>query len=670
MSVRVVAFALLAGLSCSVAMAQAPAPAKRFTPSDADLANLASKMDQLETLLNEAKAKFLGDDAVRGPDALADAAVFLHAGRRIVRLGEFFQEDSAARTVEALKLGESRARDLAEGKHPWASARGGVARGYVSKVDGSIQPYAVYVPEAYDGSKKVRLDVVLHGRDASLTEVKFLLAHQGKPMPEGESGLVLHVFGRGNNAYRWVGETDVFEAIEAVKRNYLVDDLRVVLRGFSMGGAGAWHLGLHHPSDWCAVEAGAGFSETKAYAKLKELPDYQEKALHIYDAVDYARNAWIVPIAGYGGEDDPQKKASENIEEALKALGVTMKTEGLVTKAEGIDFLRVVGAKTGHRVDPESAKVLKAFRDDHAAKGLDLFPKHVRFVTYTLKYNDAEWLSAQGLFEHYKPATIEATIEGDVATVTAENVAVLGVERQAAETIKLDGQVLPLRTAVRGLLPNVYFRKIEAGWETLDYDQSRAFQENTAGGKRHNLQGPIDDAFTSAFLVVRPTGTPWNPNVGEWSKARIDRFVAEWAEFARAELPIKDDSQVSPEDIETKHLILFGDPGSNAVMARVIGSLPLSWTKTELSLGGKFPSADHVPALIAPNPLNRLKYVVLNSGPTFGAKEFQGTNALLFPRLGDWAALRIGSRTESAETSGFFDERWRMPPGTAPKIRD
>src|SRR5262249_58188933 len=98
------------------------------------------------------------------------------------------------------------------------------------------------------------------------------------------------------------------------------DERRMVLRGFSMGGAGAWHLGLHHPSLWSSVEAGAGFTETRRYARLENLPDYQEKALHIYDAVDYAANAYNVPLAGYGGEDDPQRQASIQLQEALQSL--------------------------------------------------------------------------------------------------------------------------------------------------------------------------------------------------------------------------------------------------------------------------------------------------------------------------------------------------------------
>jgi hypothetical protein len=49
--------------------------------------------------------------------------------------------------------------------------------------------------------------------------------------------------------------------------------------------------------------------------------------------------------------------------------------------------------------------------------------------------------------------------------------------------------------------------------------------------------------------------------------------------------------------------------------------------------------------------------VVLNSGHTFGEKEFRGTNALLFPRLGDYAVVG----TDGATTvSGLFGENWRF----------
>jgi dienelactone hydrolase len=634
-----------------------------YRATDAERAEIQARLDALGR-----EVARLPRAEVAQRDAYADVAVYHKAALWTLRLGEFFTRKDVAATLQVLDRGLARAKELAGGRHPWTEAAGSSIRGYVSKVDGSIQPYALIVPPGFHADRaadrRARLDVVLHGRGATLNEVRFIQTHDGKPAPAdlGET-LVLHVFGRTNNAYRWAGETDVFEAIEAVKRNYPVDQRRVVLRGFSMGGAGAWHLGLHYPSLWSSVEAGAGFSESKTYARLRDIPDYQDRALHIYDAVDYAANAYNVPMAGYGGEDDPQKQASINIEEALKALGYSFKTEGLITRGEGIDFLRVVGARMGHKVDPASAQILKAFHDEHAVHGAELTPKRLRFATYTLKYSQAAWLSIEQLQEHYRRASVEAELQGDQAVILkAENVAVLGVERHVAPSIRLGEQEFALEGAVKGLLPFVYFQRVGDEWRQLDYEASRALQENADHAKRRHLQGPIDDAFAGSFLCVRGTGKPWNPVVQSWADDRLKRFADEWHRWMRGEVRIKNDTEVTDADLEDHHLVLFGDPGSNRLLARVLKDLPLAWSESELSLAGRFRAADHAPALIAPNPLNPHRYVVVNSGHTFGSREFAGTNALLFPHLGDYAVFHVDRDGGEVKGSGFFDERWKLKP--------
>jgi hypothetical protein len=76
-------------------------------------------------------------------------------------------------------------------------------------------------------------------------------------------------------------------------------------------------------------------------------------------------------------------------------------------------------------------------------------------------------------------------------------------------------------------------------------------------------------------------------------------------------------------------------------------------------LAGRHRAADHAPVLITANPLNPHRYVVVNSGHTFGAKEFARTNALLFPHLGDYAVIRVEGENDEVKLSGFFDESWK-----------
>jgi hypothetical protein len=69
--------------------------------------------------------------------------------------------------------------------------------------------------------------------------------------------------------------------------------------------------------------------------------------------------------------------------------------------------------------------------------------------------------------------------------------------------------------------------------------------------------------------------------------------------------------------------------------------------------------------MIYPSPLNTARYVVLNSGHTFHAADFQGTNALLYPRLGDYAVLKLAGTERDplavdVATAGLFDDFWKL----------
>src|SRR5688572_28522660 len=96
---------------------------------------------------------------------------------------------------------------------------------------------------------------------------------------------------------------------------------------------------------------------------------------------------------------------------------------------------------------------------------------------------------------------------------------------------------------------------------------------------RHGLQGPIDDAFMSSFVVVRPTGAAWSAGHAKYVDWSLARFEREWDKHMRGKLRVMTAEQVTPEVIENNHLVLFGDPGSNPLIAKVLADLPVEWTK-------------------------------------------------------------------------------------------
>src|SRR5262249_1721627 len=143
--------------------------------------------------------------------------------------------------------------------------------------------------------------------------------------------------------------------------------------------------------------------------------------------------------------------------------------------------------------------------------------------------------------------------------------------------------------------------------------------------KRPGLQGPIDDAFTDAFVCVTGAGKPWHESTNKAAQAELVRFRRNWDIFLRAALPVVADKELTEADTASKTLVLFGDPSSNAVLAKVIDKLPLKWSAETIEFAGrKYDAATHLPALIYPNPLNPKKYVVINTGHTFHEAEFKG----------------------------------------------
>ena len=114
---------------------------------------------------------------------------------------------------------------------------------------------------------------------------------------------------------------------------------------------------------------------------------------------------------------------------------------------------------------------------------------------------------------------------------------------------------------------------------------------------------------------------------------------------------------------EENNLVLFGDPSSNAVIAKIVEKLPVKWGKELVALGGKTFAADrHAPVMIYPNPLNPNRYVVINSGFTFREFDYLN-NARQTPKLPDYAVIDVGVPVTAKAPggiveAGFFDEGW------------
>ena len=638
-----------------------PVPPIGITVPDEVRSHLQSDMAAFGADL-DALARELGEKPALKA-RIPDAAVFHKAVDWALRHGEFFKTNEFKAASEQIRIGRERVAALRSGSIPWAASTGPTVRGYVSRIDGSIQPYGLVVPASWrpDSGRRWRLDFWFHGRGEQLSELSFIQDRSRNP---GEftppDTFVLHLYGRYCNGSRFAGETDFWEALDDVCKLYPIDEDRMIVRGFSLGGASCWHFTAHHAWRWAASAPGAGFSETAEFLdvfqkeKLQPFP-WEPKLWRLHDATSHALNLTMTPVVAYSGADDGQIQAARAVERSLASLG--------------LDLTHLIGPKTGHRYEPATKAELNRRIDALALLGRVRVPSSVQFVTHTLRYPRMAWVTVDGLKQHWEPGSVRAHWQGNTIEISVTNVTALSFTFGPGESPFDPFQ--PVRVALQdsGTQTTLVLGKPGSdrsftgsihrsadGWKT-----GTASREGLA--KRHGLQGPIDDAFMDRFAMVLPSGKPLNDATGAWVTSEAERARREWRRHYRGEAPVLEDSAVSDRDIAEANLVVWGDPRSNRFLARIADRLPVRWTDSGLVVNGKtYPADSHLPVLIFPNPLNPSRYVVLNSGFTFREYDYLN-NARQTPKLPDWAVIDVrqapGPRYPGKIIDGgFFGEHW------------
>lgn len=614
--------------------------------------------------------------------ALPDVEIFHRAVDQALRYQEFFDAKEVAVAKKLLLIGKERAEQLAKGEATWTKATGLVVLGYRSKIDHTVQPYGLIIPETYDPEPghRYRLDLWFHGRGETLSEVNFInqrLSNKGEFTPP--ETLVLHPYGRYCNANKFAGEIDTFEALENAQRRYRIDHEKIAVRGFSMGGAACWQFAVHYPGRWFAANPGAGFSETPDFLKVfqKETLQptwFEQKLWRWYDCTGYAANLAFLPTVAYSGDMDSQKQAADIMEAALKA--------------ENLPLIHIIGPMTGHKIHADSKVEIERYLSRWARLGSPMdrespLPKDgewetiEQFQTYTLRYNKSRWITIHAMKEHWEPARVVVQAKPGPGGMTELRVITSNVDEfelrftdsndhndALLHPVSVDGVKVNAALS-RGMnTKSMYFYRDGDKWTA-----QRAPNAESGLHKRHGLQGPIDDAFLDAFIFVKPTMKGLSPEVDKWVQSEFDHAVTHWRQQMRGDARVKLDTEITKEDMEDANVVFWGDPRSNDALIQVFDELPVSWNmKQNVVHAGdqKFDATHHVPIMIYPNPLNPRRYLILNSSFTYREYDYLN-NARQTPKLPDWAIVDVRTPPNSRwpgkiVAADFFDEEWQLKP--------
>ncbi len=491
---------------------------------------------------------------------------------------------------------------------------------YRSTVDGSEQPYALYVPKTYDAARRYPVVVSLHEEESN--HVVNLKRVFGITPRYGETGLqalsqmpalrpvdylVACPFARGTMGYQGIAEQDVYDVLADVKRRYTVDDDRLYLTGSSMGGGGALWLALTRPDLWAAV----------APVCADVFPG----------TADLAPNALNLPVRLYHGDLDP----------AVRVESSRQWHRRLLTLQSPVEYIEFPGIR--HNAWDLAYKDGSLF--DWFAKYRRVSnPDHVRLVTRDpVHYGSAYWVRIDALAPGALASVDAVRSAGGIRVQTQE---VDGFTLAAAtKTVNIDGAAIRLRPGAP-----LSFAKTEKGW----------VQRAPAAPVP---RGPIVEAVNGRHIYVYGAGDAQSQRYAEtaaaWSSNRAHLNLI---------LPVKSDHEIDDEDLASANLVLFGTPQTNSLIARFAAQFPIALNAGAADYGLLFvlPAGKH--------------YVLVSSGLPWwtGAEEanrggyaWAPATYRLLSTFGDYILFKGSLANVMAE--GRFDRSGKVPAAVAEKLR-
>ncbi|MFH1732918.1 MAG: NPCBM/NEW2 domain-containing protein [Planctomycetota bacterium] len=570
---------------------------------------------------------------------------------RVVRSGST-AEGWALETVAGIR---SDIDALLRRTDPFRRRRGHILKGYVSEIDGQVQPYAVYVPGQYAEGTPSPLVVHMHGHG-------WYKPFQCVPTYPFRDAVVVSPHGRGSIDYMFVAEEDVLACIDEAKKDYTIDADRVYLLGSSMGGTGCWSLATKYPSRFAAIGPVAGNADSKAWEAVAGaggagglaydgLRSFLRESL---DPVTYAGNLLHVSAYFLHGDDDEVVPVG-NSRSMARALA-----------AAGCRHAYREGRGGGHGWRPD--KVIAAQHDFIFGSRRSRRPERVRLKAAYLKYGRADWIRIVRLARRDRFGEVAADVrDGQLIDVKLRNVSAVEIDLnrcpvdvREAVVITIDGErvfsAVPLRTRLARLERSGSRWQLVSAWR--------------GPRKKPYLEGPVSDAYTRSFLVVIGTRSA-DAADRRIVREEAERFAADWKLLYTRPPRVKADQDVNGDDIARHNLILYGGPQDNSVTARIAGRLPIEVANGAVRVGGRSYAGPGVAVKFCyPNPLNPERLVVIVAGASRGRDVFQSNN--LFGNWFQWGPYDnrawfdyavFDDKTRSAETCiefGFFDDNWQL----------
>jgi dienelactone hydrolase len=526
-----------------------------------------------------------------------------------------------------------------------------------SDMDGSIQYYAVAPaqPSPSDPPAKA-LFLSVHGAGVEATG-------QAAAYASKTWGTLVAPTNRRNYGFDWEdwGRHDAMEVLNLATARYQPDPQQIYLTGHSMGGHGAWQLGVTYPDRFAAIGPSAGWISFLSYGGAERqtngdaIQQLVQRASNPGDTLGLVSNCLHFGVYILHGDNDDNVPVRE----------ARVMRDRLSTFDHDFMYHEQPGA--GHWWGNLCVDWPPMF---------DLFARHkiprdqslcdINFSTMNPGVSaSSHWVSIEAqqhalnkssVVIHYDP--MHRTFEAATENVARLALRPAPIAPGGPVSVTLDGQTLA------GLSPpgrggKIWFENNDGKWVVND-----APPLTWKGPHRY---GPFKEAFGHNMMFVY--GTKGSPAENAWAKAKC-RFDAEtWWYRGNGSVDVAPDVEFNPVKEPDRGIVLYGNADNNAAWAALLGGSPVQVRRGAIQIGTREIRAEDLACLFCrPRPGSGRASVAVIAGTGIVGSRLTDrvpyfSAGVAYPDCTVFGVETLSKGVAGVRVAGFFGMDWSVDKG-------
>lgn len=488
-----------------------------------------------------------------------------------------------------------------------------------SKIDGSVQHYAVVPPTSYDPGREYGLIVSLHGHNHPAEGNASWHAAR-------DWAYIIAPTNRHRGVFNWetFGRLDGLEAADHAQSTFSIDPERIHLTGHSMGGHGTWHAGTLWPDRFGMIAPCAAWISYSTYHP-SPLPDgVMGRAAAASDTLAFIENLRDKPIYMVHGTADSSVPIYQSRQMWDALVGVT--DQVWFHEEEGGDHTWDDPSTPGRDTVALPDMYAKLEMSRREVMALDF-----SFVSGAPSINPTRsYVTIQSQLDVMTNSTVRSSATGDTVTLETENVRSMELDGAALEALGVS------RVVVDGQALEVAGQPIWVG---------------PADGKNRDVGGPLLQVFERPWCFVYEGG-------GDHEYREVAAFLSSmWSERGRGLTCTIPRSRLDDSIRADYNLIYLGIPSRQ--ICEFPDTMDVEFGPDQTAIGGQS-FEDAAIALVFPGGDGRLsgawsavrgsEHLLLNFRPFSSRTEL--------PDYSLWDA-------EGRHLVGFFSPDWELDPALA-----